>query len=172
MTTFYCLRFETPPTCRARSPYLYPPGTGWPGYTPRYSTPPPHGLFLFLLTFLHRISIVRDCCTVPRTLVSSVDTRRLRSVSIRSRMSSCRQSDLLYTEVWCTCATLVLGTLSADLEMGRLRVTQALGVRNPEHSSHASGKLVERRTSVTELPGQRIFCPKMLLNGWRFSNQS
>jgi hypothetical protein len=31
MTTFYCLRFETPPTWRARSPYLYPPGKGWPG---------------------------------------------------------------------------------------------------------------------------------------------
>jgi hypothetical protein len=60
MTIFYCLRFETPPTCRARSPYLYPPGTGWPGYTPRhwfsfyrllrlaglrwrYSNLPPHG---------------------------------------------------------------------------------------------------------------------------------
>jgi hypothetical protein len=28
--TFYCLRFET------RSLYLYPPGTGWPGYTPRH----------------------------------------------------------------------------------------------------------------------------------------
>jgi hypothetical protein len=24
---------ETPPTWRARSPYLYPPGTGWPSYT-------------------------------------------------------------------------------------------------------------------------------------------
>jgi hypothetical protein len=44
MTTFYCLRFETPPTWRARSTYLYPPGTGWPGYTPRhwvlFSAPP------------------------------------------------------------------------------------------------------------------------------------
>jgi hypothetical protein len=29
MTTFYCFRFETPPTWRARSPYLYPPGTGY-----------------------------------------------------------------------------------------------------------------------------------------------
>jgi hypothetical protein len=28
--TFYCLRFGT------RSLYLYPPGTGWPGYTPRH----------------------------------------------------------------------------------------------------------------------------------------
>jgi hypothetical protein len=34
ITTFYCLRFETPPTWRTRSLYLYPPGTGWPGYSP------------------------------------------------------------------------------------------------------------------------------------------
>jgi hypothetical protein len=27
---------EAPPTWRARSPYLYPPGTGWSGYTPRH----------------------------------------------------------------------------------------------------------------------------------------
>jgi hypothetical protein len=39
MTTFYCLRFETPPTWRARSPYLYRPGTGWPSYTPRNWVP-------------------------------------------------------------------------------------------------------------------------------------
>jgi hypothetical protein len=39
MTTFYCLRFETPPTWRARSPYLYTPGTRWPGYTPRHWVP-------------------------------------------------------------------------------------------------------------------------------------
>jgi hypothetical protein len=39
MTTFYRLRFETPPTWRARSRYLYPPRTGWPGYTPRYWVP-------------------------------------------------------------------------------------------------------------------------------------
>jgi hypothetical protein len=36
---FYCLRFETPPTWRARSPYLYPPGTGLPSYTPRHWVP-------------------------------------------------------------------------------------------------------------------------------------
>jgi hypothetical protein len=45
--THDCLRFDTHPTWRARSPYLYPPGTGWPGYTPRYwvpfsSSPSPH----------------------------------------------------------------------------------------------------------------------------------
>jgi hypothetical protein len=44
MTTFNCLRFEIPPTWRARSLYLNPPGTGWPSYTPRhwdpFSSPP------------------------------------------------------------------------------------------------------------------------------------
>jgi hypothetical protein len=39
MTIFYCLKFETPKTWRARSPYLYPPGTGWPSYTPRHWVP-------------------------------------------------------------------------------------------------------------------------------------
>jgi hypothetical protein len=33
---FYCLRFETPPIWRAKSPCLYPPATGWSGYTPRH----------------------------------------------------------------------------------------------------------------------------------------
>jgi hypothetical protein len=33
---YYCPRLETPPTWRARSPYLYPPGTGWPSYIPRH----------------------------------------------------------------------------------------------------------------------------------------
>jgi hypothetical protein len=36
---FYCLRRETPLTWRAWPPYLYPPGTGWPGYTPRHWVP-------------------------------------------------------------------------------------------------------------------------------------
>jgi hypothetical protein len=30
VTIIYSLKFETPPTWRARSPYLYPSGTGWP----------------------------------------------------------------------------------------------------------------------------------------------
>jgi hypothetical protein len=29
-------QIETPPTWRVRSPYLYSPGIGWPGYTPRH----------------------------------------------------------------------------------------------------------------------------------------
>jgi hypothetical protein len=90
MTTFYCLRFETPPNWRARSPYLYPPGTGWPSYTPghwvpfrrplrfaglrwRYSSPPPHGIdwvapTVFLITHYcgpnrkHRFQQGLYCC--------------------------------------------------------------------------------------------------------------
>jgi hypothetical protein len=51
MTVFCCLRFEASPTWRARSPYLYPPGTGFPFHRLlllawlrwRYSNPPPCG---------------------------------------------------------------------------------------------------------------------------------
>jgi hypothetical protein len=39
MTIFYCLRFETPTTWKAKSPYLYPQGTGWPSYTPKQWAP-------------------------------------------------------------------------------------------------------------------------------------
>jgi hypothetical protein len=39
MTTFYCFGFETTPTWRAMSPYVYPPITWWSGYTPRYWVP-------------------------------------------------------------------------------------------------------------------------------------
>jgi hypothetical protein len=39
MTTFYCLRFETPLTRRATSPYLYPIGRGCPSYIPRHWVP-------------------------------------------------------------------------------------------------------------------------------------
>jgi hypothetical protein len=39
MTTFYFLRFEAPTTWRARSPYLYPPGTVWPSYIPKHWVP-------------------------------------------------------------------------------------------------------------------------------------
>jgi hypothetical protein len=55
-TIFYCNSFETPKTCRAMFPYLYPPGTERPSYTPKqwvlfsfgdvrweYSNPPPYG---------------------------------------------------------------------------------------------------------------------------------
>jgi hypothetical protein len=34
VTILYCLNWDPPPTWRARFPYLYPPGAGWPSYTP------------------------------------------------------------------------------------------------------------------------------------------
>jgi hypothetical protein len=34
-------QIRDPPAWRARSTYLYPPGTGWPGYTPRHWVPFP-----------------------------------------------------------------------------------------------------------------------------------
>jgi hypothetical protein len=42
---------ETPPIWRARSPYLYPPGTGWSSYTPEHWVP-----FLTLL-MTHRATV-------------------------------------------------------------------------------------------------------------------
>jgi hypothetical protein len=39
MTTFDCLRFETLPAWWASSPYLYPPRTGLPSYTPIHCVP-------------------------------------------------------------------------------------------------------------------------------------
>jgi hypothetical protein len=39
MTIFYCLRIESPPTWRARSPYLYPRRKGWLSYTPMHLVP-------------------------------------------------------------------------------------------------------------------------------------
>jgi hypothetical protein len=38
-TRTYCLTFQNLPTWRARSLYLYPPGTGWSRYTPRHWVP-------------------------------------------------------------------------------------------------------------------------------------
>jgi hypothetical protein len=39
MTISYSLRFETPPTWRARSPYFYSPKRGWPSYTSKLWVP-------------------------------------------------------------------------------------------------------------------------------------
>jgi hypothetical protein len=39
VTIFYCLGFETSSPWRARFPYLYPPGRGWPSYISRHWVP-------------------------------------------------------------------------------------------------------------------------------------
>jgi hypothetical protein len=59
MAIFYCLRFETPPRWRCTSPYLYPPGTGWPSYSPQglgslfVASYEPQGYGGVILTRLH-----------------------------------------------------------------------------------------------------------------------
>jgi hypothetical protein len=52
MTTFNGLRFETPPNLEGQFPYLYGPGTRWPGFTPRYWVP-----FRRLLRLAGRVQI-------------------------------------------------------------------------------------------------------------------
>jgi hypothetical protein len=49
---FYCLRFETSPTWRAKSQYLYPPGTEWSSHTLRHWVPfsPPRRAIVECLT--------------------------------------------------------------------------------------------------------------------------
>jgi hypothetical protein len=36
---YFNVSFDTSPTWKTRSPYLYPPGRGWHGYTPRHWVP-------------------------------------------------------------------------------------------------------------------------------------
>jgi hypothetical protein len=62
----FCLRFETPPTWRTRSPYLYHPGTGWANYTPRHWVPfssPPTTL---------RAEGIRTCLHAGRAVSSGI----------------------------------------------------------------------------------------------------
>jgi hypothetical protein len=71
MTIFYCLRFQTPPTCRAWSMYLYPPGTGWPSYTSWHWVPfssPPR----FLVTSLYNLDTDRTENTTSNSSSSVV----------------------------------------------------------------------------------------------------
>jgi hypothetical protein len=70
--TFYCLTFETPPTWRARSPYLYTPGTGWPGYTSRHWVP-----FSSPLMTCRTTVEVFDFASTPSTLSKSKSKSKL-----------------------------------------------------------------------------------------------
>jgi hypothetical protein len=59
-----CLRFENPATWKARSPYLYPPRTGWPSYTPRYWVPfssPPTTHKATVLIILWKLLVISSC---------------------------------------------------------------------------------------------------------------
>jgi hypothetical protein len=74
---YFTLSDSTLPNLEARSPYLYPPGTGWPSYTPgngfafrrllrlsglrwRYSNPPPRGN-LGIFSWFSFYSLRKDC---------------------------------------------------------------------------------------------------------------
>jgi hypothetical protein len=57
------------PTWRARSLYLYAPGTGWPGYTPRHWDYDSQGYGGGILTSLHTgflIPVTWECKRTPR----------------------------------------------------------------------------------------------------------
>jgi hypothetical protein len=81
VTIFYCLKFETLPTWRARSPYLYP-ATGFPfrrllrlaGLLWRCSTPPPHGILpANELRVLYNLARTRNRTSPPlERFVSSI----------------------------------------------------------------------------------------------------
>jgi hypothetical protein len=71
---FYCLRFETPQTCMARSPYLYPVGTGGPVIKPclAYNL---SALTTQKTQFFHfcgwAVVLLRTCCLATGTCLQS-----------------------------------------------------------------------------------------------------
>jgi hypothetical protein len=70
MTIFYCLRFETSPARRARFPYLYPSGTGWPTCTPGP-----------VVSFSHLLRLSGLRWRYSDRLVNSPDTDRIENVT-------------------------------------------------------------------------------------------
>jgi hypothetical protein len=115
MTIFYCLRFETPPTWRARSPYLYPqeeggpvipPGTGFPfrrllllaGLRWRYSNPPPRGATNQQL----ESELLYDRLFTSNQFVLAPSPEKISSIfacSLVARETTCPQSCSLVTAV-------------------------------------------------------------------------
>jgi hypothetical protein len=82
MTVFCSLRFEPHPTWRARSPYLHPPRTGWPDYTPRHWVPSRRRATVRLHTNPHTGRTEFFSCIVSYSLVAGETTRpRRRSLA-------------------------------------------------------------------------------------------
>jgi hypothetical protein len=118
MTIFHCLRFKTPPTWRARSPYLYPQGTGWPSYTPGtgftfrrlrlaglwwwYSNPSPNGdLYFFCSSCPPYNPLVRT--TVENTVSNSTSILACVSVTVGTCLPSiCLETALHATILFTT----------------------------------------------------------------------
>jgi hypothetical protein len=106
MTTFYSLRFETPSTWRAKSPYFYPPRIEWPSDTPGHWVP-------FSLPFTTRRATVevfdhassRDWFQLawhPRYIASGRNQQKTPSPSLSQQYLSCcliiRCSGNVFTE--------------------------------------------------------------------------
>jgi hypothetical protein len=70
---------ETPPTWRNRSPYLYPPGTGWPRYTPGHWVPFPSPLTTSRATVevFYPASTRDSLCFYQGTTLAKLDGRVL-----------------------------------------------------------------------------------------------
>jgi hypothetical protein len=78
-----CLRFEAPPTWKARSPHLYPQGIGRSSYILRFCDP-----FSSLLT-AHKATIqMFDLQPHPPSYVASTRTAQKKRVAYQSRNSS------------------------------------------------------------------------------------
>jgi hypothetical protein len=52
--SYFTASSETPATWRAMFPYLYPPGTGWPSYTPGHWAPCTHSTYYIIVQFIPR----------------------------------------------------------------------------------------------------------------------
>jgi hypothetical protein len=101
MTTFYCLRFEIPSTWRAWSPYLYPPGTGWPSYTPRHWVPfssPPTTCRVTMKLF--DPASTRGCLAMAAALRYIVSARAAQKTSLYHGVFSCCRGNNVSTELF------------------------------------------------------------------------
>jgi hypothetical protein len=85
MTTFYCLRFETPPIWGTRSPYLYPPRTGCPSYDARHWVPNSSRLTTQRAT----VKVFQPASWDPRYVASGRTHRKHRSFSYTVSTGTC-----------------------------------------------------------------------------------
>jgi hypothetical protein len=103
------LRFEIPPTWRARSAYLYTPGTGWPSYTPRHWVP-----FSSLPTTRRAtVEVFEPACTWGFSELNCAESYILSAWSTHRRNSSVLLRDADHIEN--TSAVLLRGTQQPDL---------------------------------------------------------
>jgi hypothetical protein len=136
MATVYCLRFETPPTWRARPLYIpqeqggpvLPPGNGFPfrrllrlaGLLWRYSNPPPQGIAGLRTTSPRYIAPAR---TAQKTLVHYCVFSRWRGKKV--------STELFPSNSCCTVACLHSRYLAVDLHVTIL--SYVLRVMFPSH---------------------------------------